>query len=99
MKIPNTTELPQFESGSYSGQRDFERWYIGNRHKEPEQIFHIAQRIDDAETERETQNMTNDFNFVFDNGFYIPNTEELSKLATILEKGRLDGCETVRPTL
>ena len=71
--------------------RELERWYIIQPNKSTEQVMYFNHHVQSLEQESLSGELRKNTDFIFDNNLYVPNTNDLVKLDTILELGRLDG--------
>lgn len=79
------------------GKRNFEQWHIVKTRQPSETILHIQRIVDEPEAERQTGEMKRALDFMLDNGFYVPNNEDLWKLESIVSQGRSDGVDPFAP--
>lgn len=77
------------------GRREFDQWYITQPNIHGEQIAFLSNIVDTPEKEKSSGSMLNEIDFVLTNHLCTPNAEDLERLASILELGRLDGFEPV----
>jgi hypothetical protein len=76
-------------------RREFEKWYIVNNGNDPERVVHMQHLIGSTVEEKETGEFLRNFNFILENGLFVPNDEELVKLDQILLMGYMDGFDPV----
>ena len=73
------------------GMRELEKWYIIQPSKSTEQVTYSKHLVQNLEQESLSGELRKNTDFIFVNNLYVPNTDDLVKLDTILELGRLDG--------
>ena len=77
------------------GMRELEKWYIIQSNKSTERVTYLNHLVQSLEQESLSGELRKNTDFIFVNNLYVPNTDDLVKLDTILELGRLDGYNVV----